>query len=458
MGSHNKISNYVNIICQQIRWKKAHVRIEEEMTAHITDGRDYYMSQGMDEHTATEQSIADTGDAALLGANFDRIHRPKPQWGMLGAVAMFVALGILVSVFMFDDANIQRRFIFTGMGIAVMFGAYFADFTILGRYSKGIFFGVIALSLIVITSIILGISHINSGTTHFFRVSFPLVFPLMFAVCIFALKNKGIVGVGVSGLVYGLLCVITAGWPQSWHSFLSGPFHFGVIGIAILLVAIYKNWFNVNKIVGILAALIPFSMVAIIGLYAKGWHRITAIINPHLDPLGFGYQSVMTRLTLRYSSLLGHGAIPDQLPYPFSYAPVYMTSLENFLPDVSSNLILTAIIYRYGWIPFIAIIVVILAFAAIGFMRCFKQKSGLGFLVSFAIMTSFAFQVVTYVLLNLGIALAPISLPFVSPGNVAIVINMGLIGFMLSVFRTGDVVVDKRLPQDIKQITFPPTI
>ena len=60
-------------------------------------------------------------------------------------------------------------------------------------------------------------------------------------------------------------------------------------------------------------------------------------------------------------------------------------------------------------------------------------------------MMTFCIQVIIYISFNLGIPLAaPISLPLISHGNVATVINLILIGVMLSVFRTGDVVTDDK--------------
>ena len=47
------------------------------MTNHIIDGRDFYLSQGLGEITATEYAIADTGNAAEIGAQLNRIHQSK---------------------------------------------------------------------------------------------------------------------------------------------------------------------------------------------------------------------------------------------------------------------------------------------------------------------------------------------------------------------------------------------
>ncbi len=64
-------------------------------------------------------------------------------------------------------------------------------------------------------------------------------------------------------------------------------------------------------------------------------------------------------------------------------------------------------------------------------------------------------QVFTYVVYNLGFFfITPISLPLISYGNTAMIINLVLIGFMLSVFRTGDVVRDKKYPDILKNNNF----
>ena len=87
-------------------------------------------------------------------------------------------------------------------------------------------------------------------------------------------------------------------------------------------------------------------------------------------------------------------------------------------------------------------------FIAKGFMRCFKQKSGLALFVSVSVLLTFTMQVIGYAVANLGFQLvSPISLPLISQGNTATVINLILIGIMLSVFRTGDIVRDRHMAE-----------
>ena len=64
-------------------------------------------------------------------------------------------------------------------------------------------------------------------------------------------------------------------------------------------------------------------------------------------------------------------------------------------------------------------------------------------LIALTIMVVFTFQAVTYVSANLGFrAFSAISLPLMSEGNTALIVNMLLIGFMLSIFRTGSELKD----------------
>jgi len=441
---HDKISEYVNVLCRQIRWKKARGRVAEEMTAHILDGRDAYIEQGLDEQAATAQAITDTGDATMLGANFDRIHRPKPQWGMLAGVAVLLAIGIIASALLpappFQyDGGLQRRLIFTGIGIAVMFGTYFLDFTIFGKYPKIIFFGIILLPTVQLLLSPFGIfsrhgaaiviSPLSQSNIFAANLAFTLVFPLAFAAILFALRSKGIIGIAISVLAY-VWFVILAGSVV----FGAGLFHFWVVGFAILLIAIIRNWFGVSRIAGLLMSVIPFAALGAWAGGSAGIMRWRTAINPSSDPLGLGFVGSITRQLLSNAQWLGAGNI-QMRDQTFYYA-------HYILPEATSNSLLTSIIFRYGWLPFIAIVCVLLAFMVIGFRCCFKQRSELGFLVSFTVMATFSLQVVTYVAFNLGFTLTQITLPLISPGNAAMIVNLGLVGFMLSVFRTGDAVTD----------------
>jgi len=108
-----------------------------------------------------------------------------------------------------------------------------------------------------------------------------------------------------------------------------------------------------------------------------------------------------------------------------------------------ADFLLTYLIHRFGWIVFAVVMAVILAFIVRAFMLCSRQKSVLGKLVSTSVLITFTIQVILYVSSNLGFQLfSQLTLPLISYGRTAIVINMTLIGIMLSVFKSGDLVRD----------------
>lgn len=426
MQSSDKISAYVSQICEHIRWKKARLRVEEEMVNHIIDQRDAFMEHGLDEVSATERAIADTGDAALIGTQFDRTHRPKPQWSMFAATMSLLFAGLLIQFFVFDYGNAFAKLTSTAIGIIVMLIAYYFDFTLFCRYPKTIYFSVIAISFAS-----LSFSGTINGTSYYSQYII-LLFPLVFAGIIFAARNKGYIGIILCELAFSLLAFITILVPS-----ISGLFLFSLAGIVLLNVAIYKNWFDVNKLYGSLLMLVPFALTVLVFLMNMTeytWARLAVSFQPSLDPNGAGYISILIDKLLKSATLIGIGRTPEQ----------YHILLDRRF--FQTDLILTALTVRLGWITSIGIIGLFFFFIVKGFLRCFKQKSGLGLFVSLSIMLTFSLQVLIYVFFNLGFQiLSPLTLPLVSYGNLATIINMGLIGFMLSVFRTGDVVKDENL-------------
>lgn len=70
-----KIREYLNDVCNQIRWKKAHYIICEELENHIIDQKAAFVQMGMDEETATDKAIKEMGDPILVGSELDQTHR-----------------------------------------------------------------------------------------------------------------------------------------------------------------------------------------------------------------------------------------------------------------------------------------------------------------------------------------------------------------------------------------------
>ena len=412
---------YLNDLCQQIRWKKAHGPIRAELEAHITDTYHHYLNAGLPPEQAMSQAIKDTGDATLLGSQLDAIHRPRPQWGMFGWVAGFLLLGLCISLFVFDHHHMAGRLFAMAIGTVAMMGAYFLDFTLLGKRPWVV---CVSTGLVV-----WGLYHWHLplfGMGGHTSQVFALLLPLAFAPVVFAAKGKGVLGLFFCLVAYGFLCVVALLAPA-----ISGFAHMAMIGWVLLLVAAFKNWFSTHWVAKWAVALAPIvGGVAFLLLVGNRFtiHRLHVALNPSLDPLGFGFVPLQIRHVLRVAPLVGPMG-PD----------MYFFGFSHWLAD---SYFLSSILYRYGWLAFLAILGLVIFFTVKVIQKVMGQKSGLGFFVSLAVALTFMVQSLLFITLNMGLAVPYVSLPFISPGNGSLVVNMLLAGFMLSVFRTGHGVQD----------------
>jgi len=95
MEQPSKITEYLEAVRQQIRWKKAQSSALEEINNHITDQKNAFVSDGLNEEEATDKAIVEMGDPIVVGEQLDRAHRPKLIDIGTIILGIFLVLGIL---------------------------------------------------------------------------------------------------------------------------------------------------------------------------------------------------------------------------------------------------------------------------------------------------------------------------------------------------------------------------
>ena len=400
MQPFDEIRKYSNVVCEQIRWEKAHNIVAVEIENHILDQRDAFLSTGEDEITATQKAIKEMGDAVSVGLALDKTHKPKPQWAM-------IAFGLFIL-------------------------CYFGDFTLLGKRPSLIYciFTIIFLLGLLLGVQVNGASRWMIGTSSISLSYLSLLCPLVYALLVYDMRNKGYKGILVCGAGYLPLAAILIVIPT-----YSGLLLFTISALSILCLTIAKGWFDVNKRKGFAIVFTPllFVVIALSFLFSNNLlERINRVINPSSDRYGSGYIYCFIRDVLGYSKLMSKGN-----PIIFEGNSIPLAG------SLDTDYMLTILTYHFGWIAFISIMAIIIVFSILGFRYIFKQKNMLGTLVAFSILTTFVVQVLFYTLSNLGYGFfGVLSLPFISYGRTSLFINAILVGFMLSVFRTGDVYRD----------------
>ena len=420
MQQDNKISDFCNIVCNQIRWKKTHKTVFGEIENHLIEQRDEYINSGYTEADATDKAINDFGDATYIGTELDRIHRPKNQLVCFIILGILSFVGILIqSIIILSgsiSANIAPQIVSYILGIAILTVTYFIDFTILSKYSFHFYVTVFFLSVILCIFPF----YIS------FKYYIALLYPLALSCSIYHFRTRGYFGIAINTL-FTLTLLVFCHFTNNILGIILCLF----IALIITPVSIYRKWFNIKRSIGLLLCLSPFILMIIVIFTIPSTRE--------------GILSILGYVSTNYE--LGAGYIPNLLQEMTLNAKMIgqANTLSSPFPDIfHTDYILAFILYRYGWLAFGFMVALFYALIIICLNAAIKQKSVLGQLFTLSITGVFTVQITLYILSNLGIVNSTLSvLPFVSYGSFANLINFAMLGILLSVFRNEEIMVDR---------------
>lgn len=433
MPSYNKyVNDFIKVVCSEVRFKSMHLNISKELSDHIEDQKNVYVQQGLPEEAATIKAVEQMGDPILVGKQLNKAHSPKTEWSILTIVSILVVLGgalqyLLSGVNPHYSHMFSRFLVYAPFGIGAFAVMYFFDYTLFARYSKPAYFVILVLTIARLVST----NSINGSFRHVYYSN--LLFIPVFAGIVYGFRKKGYLGIMLSGLFYlgsAIPCLLA----NLFSSFLL----LSLSCLIILTVAIGKGFFGVNKKVSlsivyfttiflIIASLLPISN------YRRA--RLIAILNPEIDSSGSSYLSLMIRRLLTNAKPVGTATLSGDLANK---------SIDKLLPTLDTNLSLTYIIAQFGYVFALALVTIMIILIVRMFISVVKQKNAYAFLVAFSACLAITEQIVFYFLMNLAmIPLFPITFPFISFGASSFILNMGLLGLLLSVYRRTDLVNDK---------------
>ena len=213
------MDEYLKIVLEQIRCKKARPYIRQELQDHIEDQIEANVSAGLNRTDAEKEAVKDMGDPVEAGLSLDRIHKPQIAWKLLLIISTISVIGILIHMAIDlyvtgDGTAMTPRYAFHVItGIVVMMILYFLDYTLLARFSKIIAAILIAMcfSTLLFGNVINGMHYfISSGLFGGFRI------PIQALILLYIPIYGGILykyrGTGYAGLVKSLLWMIIPAW------------------------------------------------------------------------------------------------------------------------------------------------------------------------------------------------------------------------------------------------------
>lgn len=431
---------YLKALLEQVRCKKAHTYIREEIECHMEEQIEDNLLSGMTQEEAERTAVEDMGSPIETGIALDHIHRPKMAWSMVLFMAVVALLGIAIHQGIVGKLLVNTEFAtnqtaiingssnfvwYTLIGFGLMLLIYRMDYITIGKHAK-----VLAVTFLaaLLFTMLFG-QYVNGrvmwlvgfGSVNVSIYSFVMLYVPLYGAVLYKYFGTGYKGLGMA-ILWGIapVCVILG----MRYTFLAGMM--AVILTMVLSMAIWLNWFRVSRkkvLVALWGVVAGIPVLGITLVYKMGWlapyqmHRIQAFLTNSGDA---NYVTGMLRSFLANSNILGDSGL----------------EVVGWLSDFNSSWILMYLASAYG------IAIMVLAVGAVVtliikiFAAVLVQKNQLGMIMGFGCGSVFLVQTVLNLLENVGFFPATRTfLPFLSAGGSDLIISYMLMGIVLSVYR-----------------------
>ena len=349
-------------------------------------------------------------------------HLRKIDWILVIIVLILCSIGLFtlypLSVFLF-----KKQLLFIAIGFFVMIGMSFFDYRIL-KNNTFIIIVLYLISLFLLGLVLLCGKKIRGtvGWFDFGNFSFEPVELTKIIIVLLLAKYFSIRHIEMYHIKHIIVSGIYIGLPISLI-FLQPD-----LGSIIIILCI---WLGIILIAGIrIKHLLVLFLVFLIAILT-GWlwilkdyqkQRIIAFINPHIDPLGYGYHSIQSIITIGSGKFFGKG-----------WGKGYQTQLK-FLPEPHSDFIFATFAEQWG---FVGVLLLLLLFSLL-IWRIIKiaviSRNNFSSLFS----VGFAILIFSQSFINIGvnIGILPITgltLPFLSYGGSSLITLFAGIGILQSI-------------------------
>lgn len=441
----NKKEDYIRILTEQIRCKKARNQVAQEILNHMEEQEEFFISEGMTRDEAQAEAVKEMGDPVETGAALDMVHRPQMVWGFLALMGILYAAGFLVSCLLQKNfANVSllpgariHHIVYMLIGFMVMTGVCYADYSRLGLRAREL---TVLLTAVIAAGIILFRIPVNGAV--YLGLTIPgipsvnikmlcyLFLPLYGAV-LYGYRRQGYLAV-----VKGVLWMLPALCISLYIPSISTAMMLFLMFVLVLSFAVAKGWFAVSvkytlAAIWGTALLLPAAVCLRVLWSGAGYQaaRLWAFLHP--GSVEEGYQIRMFRKVLEESALRGSGEsavhTAKQLPGGTEFGLVYVTAYYGILAAI--------------------LLVGVLTFLFIYFLGIsLRQKNELGMIMGVSCSVVFSVQLLFYVAGNTGLLpIGSIYCPFFTYGGTGVVVTNVLIGLLLSIYRYQDVPLEMKV-------------
>lgn len=426
----NCMDEYIRNVLEQVRCRKAHEMIEEEIRNHMEDQAEANMAVGMSRSEALEEAVRDMGDPIEVGVAMDRIHRPALAWDMVLLAAVISIAGIIIHIAIGSNRMESFRFAFhTILGFGTMLFIYRLDYTVIAKYAKLIAGFMIGVSVLAVSGwglMINGrVSHIYISGISISLFAMLMLYVPVYAAVLYQYRGSGRKGI-VLALIWMIIPVVTVLRMPSLNLAVILLFSMAVV----FSIAVYKGWFRIAKrrMILLLWGIIAGGPAVFLGIAIKcQWladyqmARLKAIFGQGEE----SYLRKILRTLLSESSMIG-GSSSDTV----------RQMLDNPTFEYSRDYIFVYLIAAYGMLAGLLVFGILVFLTVRIFRISLNQKNELGMLVGCGCGTVFCCNVIINIMMSMGFFPAAQSyLPFFSAGGSNIVVSYIMLGIILSIYR-----------------------
>ena len=454
-----QINEFLNSVCEQIKYKPIRNTIAEELKDHIEDKKEELIEMGQNEEEAEKNAVEQMGDAEIIGKQLNKVHRTRLDWKLLIILVVLLIFGFVISYIITENehtemmqymkegvseyitTNYMIKYVcFVGLGFAVGVIIYFCDYERIKN--KPLILYIIA-TVVIILAFLFGIS-VNG--INFLRIgnysirSNTIAIPLYILAFIgflenineenkltklFKEKNIKINSNVLKLVVLSLISLLMLSLIPSSSSVI-------VLAITYLILATKKvvsESENKRK-----HLLILWGIPIIIGTV---FILFEVLANPYvLDKFISVYNPEEYKETEGWRALNRKEIIESAQ----KFGKAENMSDAIYLFDGFGNNEIISILAHFGWIPTVTLIIAVLAFSIKLVINSFKIKEKYGSLIILGIGCMFILQSIFNVLMNFNLLFdASFNLPFVTYGCGELVVNMMCLALIFAVYRKKDV-------------------
>lgn len=410
------MNRFLSEVLEQIKSREAKDFVYRELTSHLQKSKTELMAKGMNEDEAIEKAVLQMGSSTELGQQFNKLHRPKIDWMLLGLFAAALIMGFLPLLTiqeLYAENYLLKQALSIGIGAALAAAMMFFDYRKLERF-KWSFLGAGTVILLALhyfpTALINGVPYI----VLIFGISISGIsaLPFMFLFWASYLSSER-PNLWLGGIIY-LMTVFL---------FMSLP-SLPVVMIYSLLVLILFWGSAVNRktiyITTAASAALTTGYILLFWFMGASYQkdRILGFLFPEKDPQGAGFLYLKVRELLAGGGWFGNA------------------TEAKMVPDMMTDFAFANIAYHYGW-AIAGILVLVLSLILFRILVISGQiKDRYGRQLVWGVIALFSIQFLYNVGMTLGfLPFISISLPFISYGFTSAVLNSFIIGIALSVYR-----------------------